>query len=647
MNSYVCAILGLVTLSGSVAEQKNELGKVTINPFNESLGVVFLPQGDVVFTETSWQLVISLNISSVEADFERLGEALKRIRDEAGHSIDNHMAEKLGTQYQEIRDHLDRLNEEIRDPSSMRQTRSLNPFDWISGSIGSIARRLFGIASEEEVKQLTSYVSILYKKEEKIATMQSLHITAMKLMEGQVVQQQNQLSVLTNVTKLLLDTVAPPKAKRTNLSSNILVVYGEMENAISAFRRMIESLSRTIKALDVGLLTRSLLPESELQGALRHIRDQLPYDSYFVFDIDNDEIHRYYHNQLIIRLSGEKSIRAVLRIPLRMKSDMYRLYQAVPFPRTLQVGKKMERTRIKETESKVAISKDGKNFFSLKNWLPQLECLRGPPKVCPIHSALVESPQESCYFAILATQKIAPTKCEYEIMKKEEISLEKLNEVTWIVSTGMDLTVESRCINLSSPTSPMKGKTYGSINGEYLIRVPRQCSVRIGPYQIPLRLRITSGLELQEKEDVILPEAGEETNPELLTMTTSDRYEAAFQEAYRQLAQLQVNGTDVHPQEEIEKIFKQMITVKDELDHIKPLWVSHYTSFGVGGLWFILAITVFVIWWKCIRPNSRDCRGPIGTEGNYPVGSVVFRTVAPEAVEMITGPATRRDPIYE
>ena len=621
----------------------NQMETVRIQSYNGSAGVVFIPQGNVVFTETSWQLVLSLNISSIQTNVKELGKALHNLEKDAGHNMDERMVNKLKMQFKHLKEHLEQLISEINNPKPTARKRSWNPFDWVTGSFGSIARRLFGVASEEEVKKLESYMAVLYKREEKIATMQSLHVTALKVIEGQMVQQQHQLSILTNVTKLLVETIAPPKSKRKDLTSNILVVYGELENVIQNLADLLRTMTQIIRSLDGGVLMTSLVPPKVLQEAVRHIRDQLPYDSSLIFLTTDAGIHQYYRNPLMSRLPGKEEIRALLRIPLKLKSDTYTWYKATPFPRTIQTTNQTDRLEVVTMETDIALSKDHKNYLELREWVPQLECLPGPPRICPIHTAVIDNPKDICLFNLIRGHPLYDSRCSLKRVEDHEIRIEKLDEITWIVSTFSNLTAESRCVDLSNPSLPMNSKSYQIEQGEHMLQVQRHCLLKVGSYHVPLRLRITSGLDLTGLMDWDSTNVQGKLEP--LRIPQDNLENRVWERALMQLTSLQENLSNRHEERRINDIVKQIISVKDEMMNIKPLWVSHYSSIGLFGFMLILSVCFLIVWCKCLKPIWQEYQKP-GPRSFAP-RSVVFRTVAPETVEMIQGPTPRRDPIYE
>jgi hypothetical protein len=84
------------------------------------------------------------------------------------HDVDFKIMKRIRSTIKSVEEDYEQLLQEAQEkipfrPKKERTSRSLNPLDWVTGSIGSVARELFGVASEEDVQKLTSYVTVLRK----------------------------------------------------------------------------------------------------------------------------------------------------------------------------------------------------------------------------------------------------------------------------------------------------------------------------------------------------------------------------------------------------------------------------------------------------------------------------------------------------
>jgi len=596
---HVLALMILLSLSGT-ALTMNATKTVQAKPLPGTPGVLFVPQGDVIFTSTAWHLAFSINISSIEVDLANIKKVFKLSRSNQSHPIDFRMMKRLEKTITSVEKEYEHLLQETQQVMEIRtrEARSLNPIDWISGSLGSIARELFGVASAEDVNRLNAYVEVLYAKDKKIATLQTLHITALRQMEGQIQRQKEQLTSLVNLTTTLFGTLMPGITDRRTLSTTVLFLHGDMATTLTTFRNTIQQLLRVVDMLHKGYLSPEIVPLHELADALHHVQTQIPMSMQLVYggvEKDRNDLYPYYHNQLASILPGKKDIRGVLQIPIAEAKNHFRIYQVIPFPSRVKGPDAKQRFRWTGADTFVAMTKDHEKYTELGPWFTSASCIPGPPMVCPAHMAFATDPRNSCLFQLLTAEVHAQDgRCPFETVEEGVTIVRAVSEVEWVVTTNEILAVKPSCLDPENPSLPITKMHGFTITGETMVIIPRHCTANIGDYMIPLRLRVTTG------------ESGLKNNlqpfdfpvNDLLQLQgdilEEDHLKDQFMRTYKDLTALNENLTTYdHTSEDVYGVIAQMSNVTEEMKKLEPVWITHYMSFG-GWILLILAIAVTI-----------------------------------------------------
>lgn len=596
MNVLIFAMITLMV--AKTTGTSNVTKTVYAKPLTGTPGVLFIPQGDVMFTSTAWHLAFSLNISSIERDLSNIKKIFRLSRSNHSHPIDFRMMKRLEKTITAVEKEYEHLLQETQQAMVVktRETRSLNPIDWISGSMGSIARELFGVASAEDVNRLNAYVDVLYQKDKKIVSLQTLHITALREVEGQIQRQKDQLTSLVNLTTTLFGTLMPEITDRRTLSPTVLFLHGDMATTLTTFRNTIQQLLRIVDMLHKGYMSPELVPLKELSRALEHIQTQIPGGMHLVYGgvgKERNDLYPYYHNQLASMLPGNQDIRGVLQIPIAEPKNQFRIFQVVPFPSRVKGPDAKQRFRWMGAETYVAMTRDQDKYTELGPWFSSSSCLPGPPMVCPAHMAFTTDPRNTCLFQLLTAEIHAQDgKCPFENVDEQFTMVRAVSEIEWVVTTNEVLTIRPSCLDPENPSLPIT-KLHGfTVTGEAIVVIPRHCTATVGNYLVPLRLRVTTG------------DRGLQSNMQPFDFPVNDLLQLQgdlleedhvrdqFMKTYKDLTALNENLTEYdHTSEDVYNVIAKMSNVNEEIKKLEPVWVTHYMSFG-GWIIFIIVIAI-------------------------------------------------------
>ena len=619
--------------------------QISLQPLNESNGVLFIEGEEIAFTSTAWQLVFTLNFSSIHQDILTIGNIIRRVAENVGTEVDLKMVVKANHSYQRVVAEYEELltKTEVQNPIK-RDERSIDPLHWISGAFGSIARQIFGVATETEVQKIEAYLRMVDQEREQLATFRKIHLTAIKIMEGQIERQRLQVQHLTNVTELLIKNVLPDRENRKKLSSNLLLIYGEIDNMISSLHLMVNSLQEAIQDIELGRLSRKLFPIKELRTAIQHIADKMPYHTRPVYGVENG-MEQYYRNPLVWKLPGNRVIRGILRIPLQTADQMFTTYQAVPFPMHLP-SDPSRRIKLQGGKRLIATTKNHKKFLNLDHWEPASTCLNSQPKVCPVSQATQVGVGQDCLFQLIGSAHlIKSTTCEYDEVMETYEEIVAINDEQWAISTGQPISMEAGCMDPEDPAKPVETMETATIKGNQLLKIPPSCTAVVGDHVIPLRLKIASTQETKFGLTKT-PFLDNDLKTEIESLATEKLYQKIFFQAYSQISRLKVNISTEQDSRKVYEMIKEMSKIDDEVAKLQPLWATHYFNLGIWPVVIMVVIGWILIKVQCLKRCKNNHQAEMRVDG-YQHPQVAYRPSAPVPVDLNRDSRPRRDPIYE
>ena len=560
-------------------------------------GLLFIPGEEIVFTSTAWHLAFSLNLTGMGADLKTMKRIFEEAKSNRSNSVDFRMMKAVEQSLKSAEESYGYLMQEAQQtiPSITKDTATkkrslLNPISWITGSLGSIARELFGVASAEDVERMNSYLDILAAKDEKINTLQKLHLTVIKKIQGEIELQKRDVSTLVNMTGILFDTLLPSVKDRSNFQNLVVFLHGEMIATLRAFKSTIDQYLRIIELLDRGYISPQVIPTKDLSEAIDHIQRNLPQQMTMIYGTEKKDLYPYYHGQLAYRIPGSGDIRGVLRIPMATPNSKYRMYKVIPFPTRMDKNP-LKRYKWQGTRTFVALTPDQKNYVELGPWFMETNCLKGPPRICPVKMAFTTDPETDCLSQLLIgkTKATAQPECRFDLVNENVTVIEAIGVLDWALSTNENVTMSPTCMDLQNPNRIPRREKSLKLTGEIIITIPRHCSAIIGKYMIPIRLRVTSGLkDIQTQTDpmeyssILTEDQEQELEGEYL--------HEQFMKAYQEMAKMraETSGFD-HDNQDVHEIIQRMGNISEEIDKIRPGWFHDYVSY-TGWTFFVICV---------------------------------------------------------
>jgi len=586
------------------------LDLVTVREVEDRVGTLIVAEQPIAFTSLTWRLIFEWDIDPLEETLKQLKfihqNLTREVVDPTEEKAVLHVAEAMQTAEQEFNSFLDiiqggkRGRRELKDPK-----QELG--DLWRGTTGSLASTLFGVATSEEMDAVHGFLDTLFRRENKMVTIQKLHVTTLKKIQSQINLQQEQLDRMVNVTYHLYQVTMQKMKIRTDASVASLLVHNDLVNAITMFKMTVAGHKQVLSSLDRGYISPDLIPVKELQETLVQIRDKIPSGFKLIYDPMKDEMGPYYNLKLAKRLVGSRDLRGMIQIPLTGIIDDFMLYRSIPFPS--QVGKNNPRRfMLKDSNRYIALSSDRRRFMDLDATFNQALCLQGKTLICPTSSAIITEPTANCLFHLISGNlQIGRenNKCELTEIKTEELYLQSIDVEEWAISTPTPIPLRPVCIDLKSSMTPTISHREIVVQGDVIVHIPRQCTVTIGHHVVPTRMLMSEDMG-KVTSTLITPtlhahQLLELHGLQLIADKLDEEINVVFKDMieYHHSRSITINSTG----REVQDLMKRMLKELHETEQIQP--TIHYHTITWGALFFCVVAIIALGTWVKRRPKQK------------------------------------------
>ena len=615
---FLLSLLFISLVHLHLGEDKNmNDNRVKAEPLRDKIGALVIKHSAVAFTSLTWRLVFEWSLSDLKA----LLEDLKRISTNITKSPNNAERYALMQVQQAIESAESDFNNLQRmitgevpesDPTQNdlpREKRDLMAkagqelgTAW-TGATGYTLSNWLGLVNVEQMEAIQSLVDTLFRRESKMVTIQKYQITALKDVQGEINNQQKQISSIINATAILYKAMATVNYNATKPA--VLMVHSDLLAAVGMFKTSITSYKGLYRTLGQGLLDPDIVPQEILQTAINQIKSKIPPGYRLIFDPEHHGLEAYYRYPLCQLLQGSKgsrNLRGLLQVPLTGLLDDFTLYHSVPFPAHLDDSQERpaRRFRLHDYPRYIALSDNRQRFMDLGGTFQPNDCIDSRPLVCPAVAPVITNPLANCLFQLVADPQhdaTLPALCQVEEVFSTEPFLQSVDPVTWVLSTTAAVTGYPTCLDDVLEKVPTIKQPPIQLQGDLVLHVPRHCSLALGHQLIPTRLIMTSSLGVRTGR-LQVPTINSQA---LLDLHRSQQSNQMFQknlnEALKDMLLTQTN-LSLHnnaTSAEIRKLLEQMLKETDELEKIHPVYVTHIVS-GSTVVVVIIAIVILVLW---------------------------------------------------
>lgn len=583
---------------------------ISLTSMEDRIGTLLITQRPIAFTSLTWRLIFEWNLTPLETTLDTLKTIYTNITRTKFNGWENDAIIHIKEALNNAENDFEAFSAIVKgNVSNFREKRELpTPQEVISstitGTTGSIARSVFGIATAEEMDVVHSYLDTLFRRETKLVTIQKLQITTVKNVQSQLDSQQLQLEKLVEVTSTLYKTLDSRTKNRTEASVANLLLHTDLVSAIGMFKTSIVSYRQILTSLDRGFIDRDLLSPKTLQTALLQVKDQMPTGFRLIFDPTQMSLQPYYTLRMAARLPGSRNIRGLLQIPLTGLIDNFVLYKSVPFPSQYS-NDSTRRFILKDTPRYIALAQDNRRFMNLGTLFNPYACEDGPLLVCPTTAPTVTEPSSDCLFHIISGNlKIGKTrtKCELIEIETDDTYIEAIDEEQWAISTTKPILMQPVCLDLNLTTTPTMNLSAKKVMGNVVARIPRHCRIIMEHHDIPMRLVMTSNIG-QLPSTLSIPPLHSHALLELHgTQIINDKINLEFNSAFKEILEIFHNQT-IHPKsssKQVHSMISQMLKEASQITKIQPT-ISHSISLWTIINWIlwicgIVGIVCLIIW---------------------------------------------------
>ena len=257
--------------------------------------------------------------------------------------------------------------------------------------IGTIGSKLFGVATQSDLKQVNKGLKTLKESNKEILHLLKNSMSVINKTDQNVQINRkviNQLVKATNIldrrVKLLYETYAHRisfELDYTQMSIELHSVFHIINSALGSLRTLFTRLSSQVNNLYIGALPYDLIPPKTLQNVLLDIQKQLPPSLMLPHPV-TDHLDKYYKQLHTILIPDKMRFHVLTSVPLVHTKDQYDVYKIINLPIPLNDCKAIQYV---PEYPYIAVTQDKSSFTLLTNTEAAL-CHHDNFDYCPLAS---------------------------------------------------------------------------------------------------------------------------------------------------------------------------------------------------------------------------------------------------------------------
>ena len=302
--------------------------KVEIEEFTHHPGVYYEKIGSLHPPQSSWKLVIQINITSIEKRAKQIKSYIQETENicQAIPSIHKNMCQSL---YQVIQESDKKLNKEIVKINTLYQTSKIQKRGLIDG-LGTIAKTLIGTMDANDEKIIKEQLAQIQNDQQTIRHAFKNQIKILEETIGHIDNTEktieNNENTLANITQKLKEQLSANE-RQNGLHEHFIII-----NAILAdLTRDIRDILDYLTLIKQGIMLPRLVPIANILQNLRDANTQLTEGLYFPFSIKENKWYEIEKIATINAYYNDGNIFTILRFPL-ISHTQYEILNVVPLP---------------------------------------------------------------------------------------------------------------------------------------------------------------------------------------------------------------------------------------------------------------------------------------------------------------------------
>jgi hypothetical protein len=345
-------------------------------------------------------------------------------------------------------------------------------------------------------------VSSVTKNTNGILSETKYQLSVIRHADNQILQQENQLHNLANLTLGLYDSFRVMEDSQINGRGPIAIdAYHSLLTTIHAISEYVQDVHDMVQQIRVHRLPRQLIEQSTLTATLSNISNLLPNGMEMILD-PTTQAPYYYEEPLTIHVPATNRIRCALKVPIADAEQKFTLYEAIPYPHTV-IKQAINATADTSTETMrlqwegppqtVAISADKERYIDFLSTFDRRSCIPTRPLICPDRHVVTTSVTGHCLFQLLTgrTDEEPDQKCRYRPYTSTKTVAIPLDAHKWAISTTRQERVKTKC--MVTGTKDLLKRAQVDVlapKGESILTVPNTCQAVTDNLWLPYRLHL-------------------------------------------------------------------------------------------------------------------------------------------------------------
>jgi len=444
-------------------------------------GVYYENEGALKITNTNWDIMTSMNLSTINNRITGLGEYFGKVVEMCVNVTRKMTVTRCSDVNTTVLALLDQINERIDhyymimgDSPGKRDKRA------ILGFVGDLQKQLYGVLNDEDGARIDAQIFELNASRERAiqiskdqtsvikSNIDILNTTINNFNKDKNVLNDNFERIskkLNNINELLSDV------ETEELVNQQIMMYTLMQSHV-LFE--IDLLGEIITAAQAGVVHSSILTPKDILNQLRLIKGDIPLDNEFPAELNLGGALKMLNMGKLVSIYRDKILVFIIRFPL-VYSVNFTLYHLISLPVNRDNNSTI--TFIKPDDPYLAISKNYEKYIGF-NEVDMQNCRQTTDFVlCEGNKNIYNRHERTmCDIQLIMKPEKVPENCAVQYKNQSEDVFKKLKyKNSWLYSTKLSqliidcekeinpLTVEVRGIGLLSLREDCKGITSNSV----------------------------------------------------------------------------------------------------------------------------------------------------------------------------------------
>lgn len=468
---------------------------------------------------------------------------------------------------------------------SVRNKRSIFPF------IGTIASKLFGVATKGELKQVKKGLNGLKGSEKETLHLLKNSMSVVNKTNQNVQINRKIINQLLKATdsldtklKQLYETYVHKISLEldfTQTSVELHSLFHVINSALDSLTTIFTQLSSQINDLHMGILPYDLAPPKILRNILLQIQEQLPPTLMLPHPVTSN-LDKYYKMLHAVLIPDKGKFHVLTSVPLAHTKDQYDVFRAVNVPVPLNNRKVIQYL---PEYPYIAVTEDKSSYTYLTD-IEASQCHHDNFDYCPLNSPSYDTDlNPSCIMSLfLKDSTMIKNNCKPKVTEATSAPvLKHIVNGKWLSSSVKPYNIEMSCDNKVDVIRVNKGIQ--------VIDLKQGCNAYTSYFRLPPYFRQQTEHEIRKSFKVLLDDPIKWQNIE----TNFRPYQKLNRTLLNQIPDL----IDIQPDLDQLKTDIETAMVKVERIEIKDdQSIMIYIALSIGSLSILISLVMIIVYYR-------------------------------------------------